>query len=483
MEEPVSMPSSFLKALVQALGPSAAEDLLLTHAEDLAPFLEDRTGQWPGHAMAVALPRCTQDVAAIVRAAAQTGCAVVPQGGNTGLTGGSAGEARGPGILLSLRRMRSIRSFEPDTPALIAEAGCVLGDVQAFAAEHELQIPLGLGSEGSATVGGLISTNAGGIRALRHGVTRSQVLGLEVVLSDGRVWNGLRTVLKNNMGYDLKHLFIGAEGTLGIVTAAALKLAPTWRRVETALVALQGPGDALRLLSRLRHAIGDVIVACELMQQWGIELGVAAVPGTTMPLSPSYPWYVLVEAGTAGAGETLREELEAALAPALEDGLAGDAIIAESEAQRSNLWHLREALVDGKRRAGLGVNVDVAVPPGLVGTFIEEGSRVAAEFAPGSRTLAFGHVGDGNVHFSVHMANGVEEMPVAAVTAAVHALALSLGGSICAEHGVGRKMRQAVSEALDPVELDLLGTLKRALDPQHMLNPGAVVVRGTQGEN
>jgi len=461
------------QALIAALG-SVAQDIVVIDESDMVPFLHDMTGRWPGSSVAVARPRNTVEVATVVRAARDCGLAVIPQGGNTGLTGGSAGGDM-PTVLLSLSRLRTIRAIEPDTPAVIADAGCVLVDVQAAVAAHDLQIPLGLGSEGSATIGGLVSTNAGGIRALRHGVTRAQVLGLEVVLPDGRIWNGLRTVLKNNMGYDLKQLFIGAEGTLGIVTGAALRLAPAWRRIETAVVGVGDPAAALALLTGLRREMGDVVVACELMQHWGVELALDAIPGARAPLAGVHPWYVLVEVATSGSGAGLRGEFEEALAAMLHGGVMRDAAIAESEAQRLALWRLREGLVDGKRRAGLGVNVDVAVPPGAVAAFIEQASVRAKSLSPGCRSLAFGHVGDGNIHYSIHRLKDAPALRLAALSDVVHETALALGGSICAEHGVGRKMRDAVARAVDPVENALFAAVKRALDPHGICNPGAVV--------
>ncbi|QNA85493.1 FAD-binding oxidoreductase [Sphingomonas sp. So64.6b] len=470
----MSLKSGSTEALIHELG-ALADGLIITEECLMAPFMQDMTGRWPGRSVAVARPRNTVEVAAIVRAASASGLGVVPQGGNTGLTGGSAGDPNEPTILLSLSRLRAIRAIEPDTPAVIAEAGCLLAEVQAAVAGSDLQIPLGLGSEGSASIGGLVSTNAGGTRALRHGVMRAQILGLEVVLPDGRIWHGLRTVLKNNMGYDLKQLFIGAEGTLGIVTAAAVRLVPTWRRIETAIVGVSSPGAALTLLNRLRHEMGDLVVACELMQHWGVELALNAIAGTRLPLADEHPWYVLVEVATSGIGAGLRNDFEQALAGMLEGAVILDAAIAESEAQRLAMWRLREGLVDGKRRAGLGVNVDVAVPLGAVASFIEQASQRAMSVAPGCRSLAFGHVGDGNVHYSIHHPEDGSELPLDALTAAIHETALALGGSICAEHGVGRKMRDAVAGAVDPVENALFATIKHALDPQNHCNPGAVV--------
>lgn len=439
--------------------------------------LQDMTGQWPSDAIAVARPSSPQDVAALVAHAAAHGLSIVPQGGNTGLVGGCAAGPEARAVLLSSRRLNAVRSIDPHVPVVIAEAGCILADVQASVAEQGFSIPLGLGSEGSATIGGLISTNAGGVRALRHGVMRNLVLGLEVVLPDGRIWDGLRTVAKNNMGYDLKQLFIGAEGSLGVVTAAALRLTPTWRQIETAWLAVESPAAALALLQDLRASLGDLVVAFELIQRRGIEWAGHAVPTLRVPDTGDHPWFVLVEFASAAARLAIRDAVEDALGHALEQGLAVGGLLAESEAQRQQLWRIREALVEGKRGAKPSVSVDVAVPLGQVPAFLDA-ANLAVQVLPGCETLAFGHVGDGNIHLSVHrgknhparFAESAEEL-----AAAIEAVALAHGGSICAEHGVGRRMRSAVAAALSETELDLFRAIKRTIDPANIMNPGAVI--------
>lgn len=462
-----------IAALRQALG--AAMFVEDSGARDA--HLQDITGKWPSGAIAVARPSSPAEVAALVRHAAASGLSIVPQGGNTGLVGGCAAAPEQHAVLLSSRRLNTVRRIDPHIPAVIAEAGCILADVQAAVAEHGFAIPLGLGSEGSATIGGLISTNAGGVRALRHGVMRSLVLGLEVVLPDGRIWDGLRIVAKNNMGYDLKQLFIGAEGSLGVITAAALRLTPAWRQIETAWLAVESPAAALALLADLRNSLGDLVVAFELIQRRGVEWGARAVPGLRVPDAGDYQWFVLVEFALAAARLPIRDAVEAALAHALERGLAGGGLIAENEAQRRQLWRIREAVVEGKASAKPSISVDVAVPLGQVQAFLDAAER-AVEAVPGCETLAFGHAGDGNIHFSVHRGtNEVARFEAAAadLAAAIEAAALALGGSICAEHGVGRRMRPAVAAALSPVELDLLRKVKRAVDPGNVMNPGAVI--------
>ncbi|RSY85916.1 FAD-binding oxidoreductase [Sphingomonas koreensis] len=463
-----------LSALSETLG----ADLFVQDEDARAACLRDMTGNWPSGAQAVARPRSTAEVARLVQAAAAQGIAIVPQGGNTGLVGGCAVPEETPALLLSTRRLRSIRAIDLHAPAVIAEAGCILAEVQEAVAAHGFTIPLGLGSEGSATIGGLVSTNAGGIRALRHGVMRNQVLGLEVVLPDGRVWNGLRTLAKNNMGYDLKQLFVGGEGTLGVVTAAALRLVPASRQIETLWLSVEDPAAALALLGALRTALGDLVTSFELIQRRGVEWGMAAVPGLRVPDSGAHGWFVLAEVATAATGLPLRAAVESALADVFEQGLALDGMLAESEAQRRELWRIREAVVVGKAAGKPSISVDVAVPLGQVPAFLVETEASAAGLLPGCETLGFGHLGDGNIHFSVHRgANDTERFAgtAGAIAAKVEAIALRLGGTICAEHGVGRRMRAALADALDAAELDLIRAVKRALDPHNRMNPGAVI--------
>lgn len=462
-----------IAALRQVLGAAMFVD------DDIAraAHLQDMTGKWPSGAIAVARPSSTREVAALVAQAAAHGLSIVPQGGNTGLVGGCAAAPEQHAVLLSSRCLNAVRRIDPHVPAMIAEAGCILADVQAVAAAHGFAIPLGLGSEGSATIGGLISTNAGGVRALRYGVMRNLVLGLEVVLPDGRIWDGLRMLAKNNMGYDLKQLFIGGEGSLGVVTAAALRLTPAWRQIETAWLAVESPAAALALLHELRASLGDLVIAFELIQRRGVEWGTGAVPGLRVPHIGDHPWFVLVEFASVATRLPIRDAVETALGQAFEQGLAVDGSLAESEGQRQQLWRIREAVVEGKVGAKPSISVDVAVPLGKVPAFLEA-AVIAVEALPGCETLAFGHLGDGNIHFSVHRGKNHPEQfggAAAELSAAIETVALAYGGSICAEHGVGRRMRSAVAGALSEVELDLLRAVKRAIDPENIMNPGAVV--------
>ena len=460
-------------ALREALGAA----MFVDDAVARAAHLQDMTGKWPSDAIAVARPSSPHEVAALVRHAAAHGLSIVPQGGNTGLVGGCAVAPERNGVMISSRRLNTVRSIDPQIPAVIVEAGCILADVQAAVAEQGFSIPLGLGSEGSATIGGLISTNAGGVRALRYGVMRNLVLGLEVVLPDGRVWDGLRTVAKNNMGYDLKQLFIGAEGSLGVITAAALRLTPAWRQIETAWLAVESPAAALALLHDLRASLGDLVVAFELIQKRGVEWGAGAVPGLRVPDVGDHPWFVLAEFASAAIRLPIRDAVEDALAHAFEQGLAVGGLLAESEAQRQQLWRIREAVVEGKVAAKPSISVDVAVPLGQVPAFLDA-AAIAVAAMPGCETLAFGHVGDGNIHFSVHPGTNHPlrfEAAAADLSASIEAVALAHGGSICAEHGVGRRMRAAVAAALSEAELDLFRSVKRTIDPANLMNPGAVI--------
>ncbi|MDI1326207.1 MAG: FAD-binding oxidoreductase [Brevundimonas sp.] len=467
-----------LAALAACVSPGA----LLDAADAMAPYLSDWTGKETGDAIAVARPASTAEVSSLLRVACEHDLAVTPQGGNTGLTGASVPRSRQRCLLLSLDRMTAVRSMDAFTPSITAEAGCVLADLQAAAREAGFAIPLGLGAEGSCTLGGVISTNAGGIRALRYGNCRENVMGLEVVLPDGSIWNGLRALRKHNMGYDLKQLFIGAEGGLGVVTAAVMRLTPAWRQIETALVATPDPASAMTLLNEVRGACGDAVVACELIEGIGMELALSAILDAQDPLPGDFPWYVLIEAATAADQGSLRAAFETGIGQALSKGAALDAVLAENEGQRSQLWRLREGVVDGQRRAGASIKHDVSVPLGAVPEFIDRASTVARTIVPGCRPLSFGHIGDGNIHFTVIQPSG-DEPPsflkhAPEVMARVHDIALALGGSISAEHGVGTYKRDEFHRVVDAVELDLFGRIKSAIDPSWRMNPGVLLSPG-----
>jgi D-lactate dehydrogenase (cytochrome) len=454
---------------------------LLVDAGAMEKYLCDWTRTSHGDALAVARPSSTAQVAALMRVSAANGLVVTPQGGNTGLTGASVPRDARKAIVISLDRMTAIRSIDPHTPSLTAEAGCILATLQDGARDAGLCLPLGLGAEGTCTLGGVVSTNAGGIRALRYGNCRENVMGLEAVMPDGSIWNGLRALRKHNMGFDLKQLLIGAEGTLGIVTAAVVRLTPAWRQMEAAFLAVPSPDKAMTILERLRRACGDIVVACELIQGFGLDLALTAMPGAINPLGQAYPWYVLLEVGTAAETGSVREAFERTLVDALDAGELLDAVLAESEAQRMTFWSLREGVVTGQRGAGAAIKTDVSVPVGAVPEFIARASQAALNLVAAARPLSFGHVGDGNIHFTVIQPDGADagtfKAHASALTARTHDIALALGGSISAEHGVGLYKRDEFERVVDPVEMGLFRQIKSALDPDGRMNPG-VLLRG-----
>lgn len=462
-------------ALKAAAGPGGFID-----APDLmAPLLVEPRNLFRGRAPFVLAPANTESVAAIVRLCADAGVAMVPQGGNTGLVGGQIpmeGE-----VLISLKRLNAVRAVDPDNDTLTAEAGCILADIQERAAAIDRLFPLSLAAEGSCTIGGNLSTNAGGTHVLRYGTARDLALGLEVVLPDGRILNVLRGLRKNTAGYDLKHLFIGAEGTLGIITAAVLKLFPMPRAVETAFVAVESPKAALDLFHRLRADTGERVSAFELLPRRGLELVLRHMKRTDTrdPLAAPSPWYVLVELSASEPGPSTRTLLESCLERGLSQGLVQDAVLASGSTQAKALWHLRESLPDAQRAEGASIKCDVAVPLSEIPAFIASGCRRVLELCPGCQPLPFGHMGDGNIHFNIGAPNGGDETAFLArwdeLSTAVHDLALAAGGTLSAEHGLGLLKRDEAARRNDTVELATMQAIKRLLDPKGLMNPGKVV--------
>lgn len=475
MSEATGTPPELLARLRDAVGPAYC----LTEAETMAPHLIDWRRRYHGRARAVVRPASTAEVAAVVRACAEFRVPVVPQGGNTGLVGGSVPDESGQAVVLSLGRLNRIREIDPLNYTITVEAGCVLQTAQAAAAEADRLLPLSLGAEGSCQIGGNLSTNAGGILTLRYGNARDLVLGLEVVLPDGRIWDGLNRLRKDNTGYDLKHLFLGAEGTLGVITAAVLKLFPRPRQVETAFVAVPSPAAALELLARLRGASGDAVTAFELMPRLGIDFALRHVAGTVDPLSEPSPWYVLTELSAGLRSDAFRAMVETTLAEAIEAGLATDATLAASAEQARQLWRLREALVEAQNYEGGSIKHDVSVPVSRVPDFVEQATAAVTALVPGVRPVAFGHVGDGNIHFNLSQPEGADTAAFLArweeVNRVVHDIARALGGSISAEHGIGRLKRAELKRVKSPVALDLMHRLKAVLDPHNLMNPGKVL--------
>jgi len=458
---------------------------MITDPGDMVPYVTDHRDHFQGHAAAVLRPVSTEETAAVVTICAETGTSIVPQGGNTGLVGGSVPEPSGDAIVLNLGRMNKVRELDPLNNTMTVEAGCILADLQTAAADADRLFPLSLGAEGSCMIGGNLSTNAGGVGVLKFGNARDLVLGLEVVLPDGRVWPGLSALRKDNTGYDLKHLFIGAEGTLGVITAAVLKLFPRPAQVETAFMAVPELGNVLRLLADARAASGDGVTAFELLPRIGVELVLKHFEGTRAPMDTVSPWYVLMEwsAGESGAKNEpeagLRRALEAFLEARFEAGMVIDAVLASSEAQAKELWHFREVLPECETREGASIKHDVSVPVSKVADFIAEGTRLLEAYMEGVRVFPFGHVGDGNIHFNVSQPVAMTKDEFHAhgreMNRMVHDLVMAMGGSFSAEHGIGRFKKGELAHYGEPLDLELMRRIKAAFDPDGIMNPGKVL--------
>jgi FAD/FMN-containing dehydrogenase len=461
-----------LRAAVDAAG-------WIDDPQDMAPYLTEQRGRFSGGALAVVRPSATEQVAAVVKAARAAGIQIVPQGGNTGLVGASMSYPGERAVVLSLQRMNRIRELDVLDYSATVEAGCILANVQQAAENADRLFPLSLGSEGSCTIGGLLSTNAGGTMTIRYGNMRELVLGIEAVLPDGRVWNGLRRLHKNNTGYDLKHLFIGGEGTLGIVTAAVLKLFPRPRQIETAFIAVPDPKAAIELLARLRAATGDSLSGFELIPRMLMDFALRHIEKVADPLAEAHPWYVLAEASTGTEGDMLRTAIEQALGAAMEDGLVLDATLAASETQRNAFWFIREAIVQSQKFEGGSIKHDISVPVSRVADFIARASAAVKAAMPGIRPVPFGHVGDGNIHFNLTQPAGADTKAYMAewerMNHIVHEVALDLGGSISAEHGIGRFKRDEMRQVKPAPELDMMLAIKAALDPEGLMNPHALL--------
>jgi FAD/FMN-containing dehydrogenase len=462
-------------ASIDALREGFNPDLFITDPELTASYARDRTGVYFGMPVAVARPRTADEVAAIVRRCADLHIGVVPQGGLTGLVGAAVSDVKEPEVVILVDRMSAVRSVDPVGYAIIVEAGCILETAKLAADAQDCLLPITFGSQGSARIGGNVSTNAGGFNVLRYGMTRDLVLGLEVVLPDGRIWNGLRTLRKDNRGYDLKQLFIGAEGTLGIVTAAALKLFPKPSQVETAWLGFRSIGDVMVFYAKARRSCSDLLSAFELILREGLSLALSHRGDLTDPLGQACPVYVLMELA-AGGTVNLRHVLEACLEDAGE--LIMDGTIAASKAQAERLWLYREAMVEAQSRTGPYYRTDVSVPIDSIPSFLGAALDVLAKDLPQGQPIAYGHVGDGNIHLNVVPPTewSIDERYALFERAErlIFGTVDRFGGSISAEHGVGRSKKSAFLERVDPVTLDLSRTLKRALDPQNLLSKGRI---------
>jgi FAD/FMN-containing dehydrogenase len=451
----------------------------LEAAADVEPFLVDFRKLYHGRSPLVLLPSSTEQVSNILAYCHAHDIAVVPHGGNTSYCGGPVPDESGGQVVVGLRRLNKVRAVDPLNYSMTVEAGCVLAAVQAAADRADRLFPLSLGSEGSCQIGGNLSTNAGGTAVLRYGMARELVFGLEVVLADGRVLDTLRTLRKDNTGYDLKSLFLGAEGTLGIITAACLKLFPRPAAYATAMIAVPDVASAVALLARLRAASGDRVSTFELIPRFGIELTTRHIAGVTDPFDKAYSWYVLAELTSARAEDDLNATLEAALATAMEQGQALDAVVATSLTQRDALWRIRETIPEAQTHEGASIKHDVSVPVAALPEFVARASAWIAEKLPDARLLPYGHVGDGNLHFNLSQPVGGSSAAFLAqrieIQRAIYDLALSMRGSFSAEHGIGRYKVTELEHYRGAVELDLMRTLKRALDPKGILNPGKVL--------
>lgn len=474
---PSSAAAAFLSQAAALLGPRG----LTVEPDRMDAWLTDWRGRYTGRALALASPATTAEVAALVRLCAAHGVPIVPQGGNSGMAGGATPDASGTALLLSLRRMDAIRALDTEAGQVLCEAGVILQHLHDAAEAAGMRFPLTLGGKGSATIGGLVSTNAGGTQVLRHGTMRAQVLGLEAVLANGDVLDTLTPLKKDNRGFDLKQLLIGSEGTLGIVTAATLRLLPAPIGRATAWVGLGGIVEARALLRRMERALGDALEGFEVVPAHCLDSVLAHLPAARAPLAERHDWNALIECVSAtGDSGALREAMEAGLAAALEDGVIADAVIAANDTQAEDFWTLRDSISSAERAIGPAMQHDISVPVEKMPEFILAASPAIESAFPGTHAVAFGHLGDGNVHFHVLAPQGAErgvweEADGKAVSAAVHDLVSQWGGSISAEHGIGQMKVDELARLHDPAALALMQRIKAALDPDNLLNPGKLL--------
>ncbi len=473
----MNLASSSLDALLASIAQRIGVQHVLTGSADMAPYLNEERGLYHGagtRGAAAGLDRGGSPSSS--RPAPAPACPIVPQGGNTGLVGGQMPFGQ---ILVSLQRLDRIRNVDPVDMTMTVEAGVILDTIHHAAEAVDCLFPLHIASQGSCRIGGNLSTNAGGTAVLRYGNARELVLGLEVVLADGRVWNGMKRLRKNNAGYDLKPLFLGTEGTLGIITAAVLKLFPKPAQRTTAFLAVPDPASALALLKRLRGEAGDALTTFELMASFGVETVLKHMSGTVRPLRDTYDWYVLAELSAPTRAFDLGALMETTLGAAMEAGEVLDGVIATSEAQAANMWRLREDMSEAQKHEGGSIKHDVSVPVSRVPEFMERALAACIAALPGVRPCPFGHVGDGNIHFNLSQPVGMEKPAFLAMwetfNRIVHDIVVEMDGSIAAEHGIGILKREELAHYADAVGLDLMHRLKAALDPAGLLNPGKVI--------
>ena len=470
-------------AVLEALRAIVGDKGLILDEQGKQPFVTDWRGSTVGTAAVVVRPANTEEVARVVKLCFDNGIAIVPQGGNTGLMGGATPWPTHSGILLSLGRMNHVIEVDAVGYSMTVEAGCVLQTLQETAASHDRFFPLSLGAQGSCMIGGNLSTNAGGVQVLRYGNARNLVMGLEVVLPNGDIWNGLRSLKKDNTGYDLKHLFMGAEGTLGVITKAVLKLWPAPKDVATAWLAIRDPQAAVEILSEAHAASDDNVGSCELMNRACTDMVLEHIPGTQDPLKADTPWYLLLEWSSSRArrdgAEGMSEKLEQFLADQMETGRVLDAVIAQTEAQSRNMWRIREGVAEAGRADGPGFSYDISVSISKIPAFIAQGVKGALDILPSLRPTPIGHIGDGNIHFGFKAPKGMDRQTLQqyepAITRGVNDLVSSMAGSISAEHGIGIEKIDELAHYRSRIELDTMRTVKRALDPKKIMNPGKIL--------
>ena len=472
---PTAISDELLLRFVAIVGEKNA----LRDASDLAPHLVENRGLYHGSSPLLLRPSTTEEVAAIMKLASETGTAIVPQTGNTGLVGGQTPRSGGSDVILSLERMNKVRDIDPVANVIVVDGGCILDDVHKAAEKVERMFPLSLGSQGSCRIGGNLATNAGGTAVLAYGNMRQLCLGLEVVLPTGEIWDGLRRLKKDNTGYDLRDLFIGSEGTLGIITGAVLKLFPKPLGHQVAFAGLHSPADALTLFERASTLCGTALTGFELMPRIGVEFTAKHIPGVRDPLETPHPWYALIDISSSDSADTAQTMVETLLEQGFEAGIVQDAVIASSEAQRQALWHMRESMSDAQKPEGGSIKHDVSVPVSHVPAFMDEAERAVMSVIPGARICAFGHLGDGNIHYNISQPVGADKNAFLAqwkeINEIVHGIVLSFGGSISAEHGIGQLKRDELAAIRPAIEIDLMRRIKTAFDPAGIMNPGKVV--------
>ncbi|MGV2127557.1 FAD-binding oxidoreductase [Agrobacterium vitis] len=467
--------ATLLERFIAIVGPTNA----LTDQADITPYLTENRGLYHGASPLVLKPGSTEEVSKILALASETKSPIVPVSGGTGLVGGQVPRDNSSDILLSLERMNTVREVDPVGNVIVADAGCILADIQKAAADVNRLFPLSLGSEGSCRIGGNLATNAGGTAVLVYGNMRQLCLGLEVVLPTGEIWNGLRRLKKDNSGYDLRDLFIGAEGTLGVITGAVLKLYPQPLGHEVAFVGLKSPVEALALFEKASALCGPALTGFELMPRIGVDFTSRHIPNVRDPLASVHDWYVLVDIATSDAVETARTMMHDVLEQGVEAGLIEDAVVAGSVAQQKALWHMRESMSDAQKPEGGSIKHDISVPIAEVPAFMRQAEAAVLAAMPGARVCAFGHLGDGNIHYNISQPIGADKAQFIGrwreINKVVHDIVRAHGGSISAEHGVGQLKRQELAQTRPDIETVLMTRIKQAFDPAGIMNPGKMV--------